>query len=260
MRIDHKSVQRALKAAGVYRGQIDGDFGPASKAAAREFARRRAPRYETRWNDARVRTAAEQAMLKDLGFYSSAIDGIEGPATQAAIEKWQDHITFVRPSPNPSAGVPLANLWPRQRDMREFYGEPGTGHVRITPPYPIFYGGQPMPKGYFIHQRCHDSRMRIYERTLAEYGLERIAELGIDRFGGCYNNRVMRNGTALSTHAFACAEDWDPARNPLRADRTTAQFAKPAYGAFIDAFEREGWISLGRARNFDWMHFQAARL
>jgi hypothetical protein len=61
-------------------------------------------------------------------------------------------------------------------------------------------------------------------------------------------------------HAFACAIDWDPERNPLRADHRWAQFAKPEYQPFLDAWEAEGWTSLGRAKDFDWMHVQAAHL
>jgi len=30
--------------------------------------------------------------------------------------------------------------------------------------------------------------------------------------------------------------------------------------AFWKAWEEEGWLSLGRSRNFDWMHVQACRL
>ncbi len=28
----------------------------------------------------------------------------------------------------------------------------------------------------------------------------------------------------------------------------------------IEIFENEGWVSLGNSRNYDFMHFQAARL
>jgi hypothetical protein len=36
--------------------------------------------------------------------------------------------------------------------------------------------------------------------------------------------------------------------------------AQPEYAPFLDLWEAEGFVSLGRARNFDWMHVQAARL
>lgn len=248
MYVDDRSLQRALAALHLYSGPIDG-----------LYASRRAPAYSSGWADDRVRLAVEQAMFKDLGFYSSTIDGLDGPATHVAAERWQDHITFNRPSPDPTAGVAAATVWPLQRDCPTFYGAPGTNQTHITPPYPVFYGDQPV-RLIVINKRCAESALRILQSVLAHYGLAKIHELGLDRFSGCYNNRPMRNGRTLSMHAFACAWDWDAGRNQLRMNHTQAQFAKPEYAAWFDAHEAEGWVSLGRARDFDWMHCQAARL
>ena len=44
----------------------------------------------------------------------------------------------------------------------------------------------------------------------------------------------------------------------LRRDKAT--FAKPEYERWWQCWEEEGWLSLGRTRNFDWMHVQAAKL
>lgn len=262
MWIDDRSVQRFLQGKGFYSGIIDGDFGKGSRMSSRAYLSslgRGLTSYEAGWDDARVRIAVEQAIFESIGQDLGLIDGFRGPRTQIALERWQDHITFERPSPDPTTGVTHATVWPRQKDMLAFYGAPGTNLVRIDPPYPIYFAGKEV-RTYLINEKCRDSRMRVYERTLAEYGQPRIHELEIDVFGGCFNNRPMRNGKALSTHAFACAEDWNPAKNGLRSTRETAQFARPEYRGFFDAFESEGWISLGRARNFDWMHWQAARL
>jgi hypothetical protein len=70
----------------------------------------------------------------------------------------------------------------------------------------------------------------------------------------------MRGGSSLSTHAFACALDINPEQNQLRWGSDKAKMAHSDCKAFLDAFETQGWISLGRERNFDWMHIQAARL
>ena len=37
-------------------------------------------------------------------------------------------------------------------------------------------------------------------------------------------------------------------------------FARPEYNMWWKLWEEEGWVSLERQRNFDWMHVQAARL
>lgn len=260
MLIDNRTVQAFLKSKGFYRGRVDGDYGPASRAAARRFLAdtpRNQTSYLPAWNDDRVRAAVEQAVMESIGQDLGVLDGLPGPRTQIALERWQDHVQFSAADAEDDPARPTE--WPRQRDMEAFYGKPGTNHTQIVPPYPVFYGNEQVRK-ITINARCADSALRIMNRVREAYGESEIKRLGLDRFGGCFNNRTMRNGSQLSTHAYACAWDWDPVRNPLRATASTAQFANPEYAAFIDAHEAEGWVSLGRARNFDWMHFQAARL
>lgn len=259
--IDDRSIQRFLQAQGFYKGLIDDDFGKQSVLAARAFLQSRpagTTSYAAAWPAPRVMVAVEQAIMESIGQDLGVIDGVAGPRTQIALERWQDHITFDRPA-IASSPVGGATKWPRHGEALAFYGEPGTNHTTIEPPYPVFYGSQ-LVKRITINKKCSASALRILNAVKAHYGEAEIHRLGLDRYGGCYNNRVMRNGTRLSTHAFAAAWDWDAPRNPLRATRATAQFAKPAYAAFIDAHEAEGWVSLGRARDFDWMHFQAVRL
>ena len=70
----------------------------------------------------------------------------------------------------------------------------------------------------------------------------------------------MRGGSAWSIHSWGAAVDLDPDNNQLRWGKNKASFAKPAYENFWKIVENEGWVSLGRERNYDWMHFQAAKL
>lgn len=267
MLIDDRSVQRALQSAGLYEGEIDGDFLEKSLTAARKFARLRAPHYAIAWPDARVRIAVEQALMQDIGAYGSEIDGLNGPATQVALEKWQDWLTFQRPAlPIWQLTAPSRSkhqtLWPRQADVEKFYGKPGTNQVRLESPYPLYLDWDLSTKvdHFSCHELIHDAARRVMERVLSEYGKDKIHELGLDQFGGCLNVRRMRNGSAWSMHAFGIAIDWDADRNQLRWGRDHAQMAKPEYAKFLDLWEEEGFVSLGRARNFDYMHVQAARL
>lgn len=92
------------------------------------------------------------------------------------------------------------------------------------------------------------------------YGPNRISELGLDLFGGCFNFRKMRNGEKLSMHSWGIALDFHPDQNRLRWGRNQALFAQKEYDMWWECWEDEGWLSLGRMRNFDWMHVQAARL
>lgn len=261
MLIDDRSVQRALAAAHLYSGAIDGDFGDGSRTAARAMAAKRAPRYAPTWPDARVRLAVEQAMMTDVGTYHAAIDGIGGPATQAALIGWQDWITFKRP-PLPDAVLThQPTVFPRQSGVAAFFGKPAdeTNLVSFVPAYPLLFAGKAVSK-VRLNKRCAESGARILEDVLAEYGLDRIAELQLNDFGGSFSPRPMRNGKTWSMHAYGAAWDFDADRNQLNWTSATAYMAKPDYRAFIEAHYRHGWISLGRERNFDWMHFQAVRL
>jgi hypothetical protein len=115
-------------------------------------------------------------------------------------------------------------------------------------------------KSTSCHQKVHDAALRILTRVLDHYGLDKIRELRLDLFGGCLNVRRMRGGNAWSMHSWGVAFDFDPDRNQLKWGRDRAAFARPEYGKWFELWEEEGAISLGRARNFDWMHTQFATL
>jgi hypothetical protein len=103
------------------------------------------------------------------------------------------------------------------------------------------------------------SLYKIFESTLSTYGVD-IETLGLNLFGGCLNVRKMRGGSSWSIHSWGAAIDLDPDNNQLRWDNNKATFAKSDYDPFWEIVEKEGWTSLGRRKNYDWMHFQAARL
>ena len=70
----------------------------------------------------------------------------------------------------------------------------------------------------------------------------------------------MRGGSSWSMHSWGVAVDLDPDRNRLRWNSSKAYLARDEYKPFWKIVESEGWTSLGRERNYDWMHFQSAHL
>ena len=140
------------------------------------------------------------------------------------------------------------------------YGQPGDekNFTYITLPYPmrIAWDTKVTVTKTKVHKLAAASLKAAFTEILAVYGLKKIKELGIDLFGGCYNFRQMRGGTEWSVHSWALAIDLDPARNKLKETSKTARFARPEYKDMIDIFEKHGWYSLDRAKNYDWMHFQ----
>jgi hypothetical protein len=142
------------------------------------------------------------------------------------------------------------------------YGKPNeTGASYLTVinlPYPMRLAWDTDVK--VTRMSCHrlvaENLKNVFDDLLCHYGYDKIKDLGIDLFGGCFNYRRMRGGNAWSLHSWGIAVDLDPARNKLRETSRTARFARPEYNAMIDIFYKHGFESLGREKNYDWMHFQ----
>jgi len=142
------------------------------------------------------------------------------------------------------------------------FGKPTeTGIPYITMidlPYPIriAWDKKMSVKRMQCHRDIAQPLRRVFTDLLNHYGLEKIQELGIDLFAGCFNFRKKRGGTSYSVHAWGLAIDLDTDRNELNETSRTARFARPEYKPMIDIFYKHGFVSLGREKNYDWMHFQ----
>ena len=110
------------------------------------------------------------------------------------------------------------------------------------------------------HMKVHDAAMRVFEKVLERYGKEEIHKLKLDVFDGCLNVRPMRGGQEYSMHSWGIAFDFAAAYNQLKWHKERALFGRKEYEGWFEAWESQGATSLGRARNFDWMHVQFARL
>lgn len=148
-----------------------------------------------------------------------------------------------------------------QARMIDRYGKPGdeSNLVTIDLPYPmrLAWDTHVTVNRIKCHKLIADRLRAAFVDILAAYGLSRIQELHIDHYGGCYNFRLMRGSkTKWSMHSWGTAIDLDPARNTLKETKKNARFARPEYKAMIDIFYKHGFISLGREKDYDWMHFE----
>ena len=142
------------------------------------------------------------------------------------------------------------------------YGEAnitGAGYlVKINLPYPmrIAWDTDSVVNTLMCHRLVADKLTAVFNGILIHYGYDKIKELGIDLYGGCFNYRKKRGGSSMSMHSWGIAIDLDPARNQLKETSKTARFARPEYKPMIDIFYSHGFISLGVEKNYDWMHFE----
>jgi hypothetical protein len=148
------------------------------------------------------------------------------------------------------------------KELIKKYGKPSENGspylVSVKVPYPMRLAWDKDTKVTKI--RCHkmvaDKLQSIFNDILEHYGYDEIQKLGIDLYAGCFNFRKMRGGSDYSRHSWGVAIDLDPERNLLKETSRTARFARPEYKPMIDIFYKHGFVSLGREKNYDWMHFE----
>ena len=144
------------------------------------------------------------------------------------------------------------------KQLIEKYGEPGTNLVRITFPYKMYYDGQ-RAKTTWIHEQVSISLINALNEIAEHYGDERIQQLGLNVYDGCFNKRKERGGDNWSTHAFGIAIDLNAKKNGLETSWNDCLFSKPEYASFISIMEKWGWYSKGKYDGFDAMHFCAEK-
>lgn len=220
-------------------GLADGNFGSSTDRATREFQKK---------NNIKADGIVGNATWKFLPKNFIPIL----PAIPVTKDRQREEVKIVK----------VNNGWPKQNyaAMTAFYGGPGENQTQLVLPYPMVLAWDTgtVVKKITCNKKCTESLHNIFEKTLKVYGLEDIKKLKLNLFGGCLNVRKMRGGSSWSIHSWGAAVDLDPNNNQLKWGRDRATFAKKEYNDFWKIVESEGWVSLGKAKNYDWMHFQAA--
>lgn len=138
----------------------------------------------------------------------------------------------------------------------------GAGYlVKIKLPYPmrIAWDLDSSVNSMMCHKLVADNFIAVFNELLATYGYDKIKELGIDLFGGCFNYRKMRGGNALSMHSWGIAIDISPLANGLKTPFNKALFSKPEYAKMHEIFEKNGFINLGKTKGYDAMHWEISK-
>lgn len=266
-------IQLVLADAGYYKGAIDGTAGPKTYSAVAVVEKLHARSYRKppdKWSRRRRLIGAAQAVLHAGGFEPGQIDGYVGHNTSEALIAWRSKKAGV------SWSVPIvpvkgarthANqaLYPRQSDMRTFYGAAGgpqctAGEVVLPFPMLLAWNKQQVIRRFFCHEKLARPFTDIFRHAVKHYGQADIERLNLNIYGGCFNHRKKRGGNTLSTHAYGAALDLNPAKNQLRWGADRAQFAHPDYEPFWNIVMAHGGTPAGYAWGADWMHFQFARL
>lgn len=225
-----------------------------------------------------------QSRLTSHGFPVGPIDGVIGDKTTAAIKAFQsrngilpsgkaDEATVaalrstsagpvVRPIGEDQPAPTIKSVWPRQADVSAFYGAVGTSQTSIAIPFDMWlaWDKSVRVRKMTLHTKVAASAERVLQAVAGLYSAQERKTIGLDLFGGSLNVRKMRGGSAYSMHSWGIAIDFDPERNQLKWGKDRARLAQPDAVPFWLEWEKEGWLSLGRARDFDHMHVQAARL
>lgn len=256
-----KLAQKLLQAENRYPGIIDGIPGPLTDQALNDFQN-----IPSTWPMLRRITGYIQLTANSKGIDAGPLDGIWGPQTKSAYEALLYLVENGRQLPPwrpDEVNIPNSNKWPRQHSQafHEFYGEKGESNLTsIRVPYPMMISWEPYSTVRTI--RCHKKVAESLEKVLLNvrntYGENDIKKLRLNLFAGCFYDRRVRQGQNWSMHCWGIALDFDPENNSLRAGSDTATFARADYIDWWKSWEEEGWTSLGRKLNFDWMHVQAA--
>ena len=145
--------------------------------------------------------------------------------------------------------------------IKSIYGVPnqqGSYLTTIQLPYPmrLAWDKNAEVKTMRCHKLVAKDFLNVFNDLLAHYGYEKIVELGIDLFGGCFSFRAMRGGSDYSRHSWGIAIDLDPERNQLKTPYLKSNFSKQEYKKLHEIFEKHGFINLGKQKGYDAMHFE----
>jgi len=254
-------IQHQLNLFGYNAGEVNGTAGAKTKTVLSKVTE-----LPKEWRFHRKFIGFIQLACTHHGIETGDIDGYWGPQTDYAYGVLEEFVNTGEMPPDwrDENGNDLnPNNWPGQNETElfAFYGKVGINQKRLQLPYPhrLSWDKRKVVNSIFCHEKVHDSLSRVLSKVVDHYGIEGIKRLKLDLWGGCLSVRKMRGGSKWSTHSWGIAMDYNPDENRLKWGRDRAAFAGSEYDKWWEFWEEEGWTSLGRTKNYDWMHVQATK-
>ena len=114
---------------------------------------------------------------------------------------------------------------------------------------------------FFCNKKVVERFQAMFEGWLEHFGADGIREHGLDLYGGCYNHRSIRGGSAWSDHAYGIAIDIDPDRNGLKTPWSEDKVGQKGWGKMpaeaIHIAEQCCLRNIAASMERDAMHFAA---
>lgn len=257
-RLDIIKVQIVLKKLGLYRLDIDGIYGKGTIGALNKY-------HPTVSNAETWRKIPYfiQLFYTEMMDENIEIDGFFGPQTDYALDMIEMDVFGLKADfkRTDEGFLTSSHIWPDYGSAKflEIFGEPGENIIEIDVQYPMVYAFDNSIQIKKI--KCNKEIAYPLSEVLCDIytncGEECIKELGLDQYGGCYVFRNMTGSRKLSTHAWGIAIDLHPEMNRYNWGEDKAVFARDEYKFLHSAFEKRGFLNLGKTYGFDYMHFQA---
>ena len=220
------------------------------------------------WSSKRKAVACFQLICHDNEIDAGKIDGLYGPQTETASDRLKilnttgeltrgfGDIAPIKENPH---NFPIEAY----ESLSNYYGEPCEARLeKVTCPWVLRLDWDltTTTRTISVHEKLSDSLSKVLYTAYEIYGNKGIRKHGLDRYGGSFNCRKKRGSLyAWSTHAWGISIDWYPSKNKLKWDSDKASLSNPDLDPWWEIWEKEGWLSLGRTENRDWMHVQAAK-
>ena len=158
----------------------------------------------------------------------------------------------------------LGLMWPSQAEVRtgrSIFGKAGdeSNLVHVKPAYQLYFEGKKV-SSVRVHKLIARHVEAAFKEIAEAYTPEEIHKLGLDDYSGSFNHRTTASGKSLSMHSWGIALDFAAGKNAYSQTRKTASLARPECDKWWEIWESHGAVSLGRERDYDWMHLQFASL